>query len=142
MRRNIVEAALATGSFKSLLAGLKETGLVRTLGARGPYTVFAPTDKAFGRLLVNQSNDILSDRRILRSILSYHVVSGEVPSYDMAILKSLGTLQGQRLSVDTKEGLRVNGARVLKADVRCCNGIMHVIDSVLLPERIGLELPA
>lgn len=131
--KNIVETAIAAGSFKTLVAAVEAAGLVETLTGKGPFTVFAPTDEAFAKLPKGTVESLLKDKAKLTSILTYHVVSGKVMSKDVMNLKKAKTVQGQDINIDTKSGVKVNNANVVKADIETSNGVIHVIDTVILP---------
>ncbi|MDH4213424.1 MAG: fasciclin domain-containing protein [Candidatus Thorarchaeota archaeon] len=131
--KNIVETAIAAGSFKTLVAAVQAAGLVETLKGKGPFTVFAPTDEAFAKLPKGTVESLLKDKAKLTSILTYHVVSGKVMSKDVMNLKKAKTVQGQDIKIDTKSGVKVNNANVVKADIEASNGVIHVIDTVILP---------
>ncbi len=133
MRKNIVETAINAGSFKTLVKAVKAAGLVETLSDRGPFTVFAPTDKAFRKLPKGTIKKLLKDKNKLTAVLTYHVVSGKVMASDVLKLKSAKTVQGRRVKFDTTDGVKVNNANVVKADIKTSNGVIHVIDKVLLP---------
>lgn len=131
---NIVEAAVAAGIFNTLVAAVKAAGLVETLSGPGPFTVFAPNDDAFAKLPAGTVDALLKDIPKLTSILTYHVVAGKMMAADVVKAKSLKTVQGQSITVDTSEGVKVDGAKVIKADLVVDNGVCHVIDSVILPK--------
>ncbi len=131
--KNIVETAIAAGSFKTLVAAVEAAGLVDTLSSKGPVTVFAPTDEAFAKLPKGTVESLLKDKAKLTSILTYHVVSGKVMSKDVMNLKKAKTVQGQDIMIDTKSGVKVNNANVVKTDIETSNGVIHVIDTVILP---------
>ncbi|MFW9958916.1 MAG: fasciclin domain-containing protein [Candidatus Odinarchaeota archaeon] len=131
--KNIVETAIAAGSFKTLVAAVQAAGLVETLKGKGPFTVFAPTDEAFAKLPKGTVESLLKDKAKLTSILTYHVVSGKVMSKDVMNLKKAKTVQGQDIKIDTKSGVKVNNANVVNADIEASNGVIHVIDTVILP---------
>jgi len=131
---NIVETAIAAGSFKTLVSAVKAAGLVETLSGKGPFTVFAPTDDAFSKLPAGTIEGLLKDIPKLKSILTYHVVAGKVTAADVMKLKTAKTVQGQNVSIDTKGGVKIEGANVVKADVMADNGVIHVIDKVILPK--------
>ena len=136
--KNIVETAVAAGSFKTLAAALEAGDLVHTLQGEGPFTVFAPTDAAFANLPAGTLANLLEpeNKDLLVNILTYHVVSGEVAAKQVVELSSAGTVNGQRVNIVTEEGsVRINGAHVETTDIHCSNGIIHVIDTVLLPEQ-------
>jgi uncharacterized surface protein with fasciclin (FAS1) repeats len=131
--KNIVETAIASGSFNTLVAAVQAAGLVETLSGPGPLTVFAPTDEAFAKLPAGTVEALLKDKPKLTAILTYHVVAGKVMAADVMKLKSAKTVQGQDVSIDTTDGVKVNDAKVVKADIVCSNGVIHVIDKVILP---------
>ncbi len=133
-KADLVDTAVAAGSFKTLAAALKAAGLVETLKGPGPFTVFAPTDEAFAKLPAGTVEALLKDLPKLRSILTYHVVPGNVTSSEVVKLSQASTVQGQALRINASEGVKVNGATVTKADILTSNGVIHVIDSVLIPE--------
>jgi uncharacterized surface protein with fasciclin (FAS1) repeats len=130
---NIVEVAASAGTFNTLLAAAKAAGLAETLATGGPFTVFAPTDEAFAALPEGTVDALLKDTEKLKAILLYHVVSGKVMAADVAGLTSATTLQGGTVKVDTSHGVMINDAMVVKADVVASNGVIHVINKVLLP---------
>ena len=132
--KDIVDVASEAGSFKTLLEAAKTAGLVSTLKGEGPLTVFAPTDEAFAKLPEGTVESLLRDPEKLGSILKYHVVAGRLRAENVAREQSLKTVQGQELSVDTTAGVRIGSARVVKPDVEASNGVIHVIDSVLIPK--------
>jgi len=131
--KNIVETAIEAGSFKTLVAAVEAANLVDTLTSEGPFTVFAPTDEAFAKLPEGTVESLLKDKAKLTSILTYHVVSGKVMSKDVMNLKKAKTVQGQDINIDTRSGVKVNNANVVKADIETSNGVIHVIDTVILP---------
>jgi transforming growth factor-beta-induced protein len=134
--KDIVDTAVAAGSFKTLAAALKAADLVDALKAKGPFTVFAPTDEAFAKLPKGTLERLLDpkNKAELQAILTYHVVPASVMAADVVKLKSAGTLNGQRVDVSVSDaGVAIDGAKVVKTDIRCSNGIVHVIDSVMLP---------
>ncbi|GMV25957.1 MAG: hypothetical protein AMXMBFR58_19880 [Phycisphaerae bacterium] len=132
---DIVDTAVAAGSFKTLAAALKAAGLVDALKGKGPFTVFAPTDEAFAKLPAGTVEELLkpANKARLASILKYHVVSGTVLAKDVKT-GAAATLDGQRVDLVAKDGgVKVDGAAVTKADIECTNGVIHVIDTVILP---------
>jgi uncharacterized surface protein with fasciclin (FAS1) repeats len=131
--KTIVETAIAAGSFKTLVTAVKAAGLVETLSGDGPFTVFAPTDEAFAKLPAGTLESLLADKDKLTAVLTYHVVPGKVTSQDVMKLSSAKTVQGSELSIDTSSGVMVDNAKVIKADVMASNGVIHVIDTVLIP---------
>jgi len=132
---DIIEVATAAGSFNTLATALTEAGLVDTLKGEGPFTVFAPTDEAFAKIPADDLNAILADKELLTSILTYHVVSGEVMAADVAALESAETLQGQTLQIESASGVMINDANVIQTDIGASNGVIHVIDTVLIPQQ-------
>ena len=128
---NIIETAVANGSFKTLVTAVKAAGLVETLSGTGPFTVFAPNDDAFAKLPKETVAALLKDVPKLKQLLTYHVVAGKMMAADVSQHPSCKTVEGQSLSLDSKNGIKVNDAKVVKADVACNNGVIHVIDSVL-----------
>jgi uncharacterized surface protein with fasciclin (FAS1) repeats len=134
---DIVETAVAADSFKTLVAALKAADLVDALKGDGPFTVFAPTDEAFAKLPASTVTDLLKpeNKEKLKAILLYHVVSGKFAAADVMKLngQQVATLQGSKVKLKTKDGVMVDRAKVVKADVMTSNGIIHVIDTVLMP---------
>ena len=130
---DIVDTAVAAGSFTTLATALQAAGLVDTLKGDGPFTVFAPTDAAFAKLPAGTLEALLADPAKLQAVLTYHVVPGRVTAADVATLSSATTVQGAPIAIDTGMGVRVNDAHVTQADVMSSNGVIHVIDTVLLP---------
>lgn len=130
--KDIVDTAVAAGSFKTLVTAVQAAGLVDTLKGPGPYTVFAPTDEAFAKVPKAQLDALLKDKDKLRAVLTYHVVPGKVTAKDVRPGK-VKTVQGQELTVSTDAGVKVDGARVVQADVMADNGVIHVIDTVVMP---------
>jgi len=113
---------------------VKAADLVGTLSGPGPFTVFAPTDAAFAKLPAGTVEGLLKDKKKLTAVLTYHVVPGKVMATDVVKLKSAKTVQGQKITIDTKDGVKVDGAKVVKTDIKCTNGVIHIIDSVILPK--------
>jgi uncharacterized surface protein with fasciclin (FAS1) repeats len=132
-RKDIVDTAVAAGSFNTLVTAVKEAGLVETLKGDGPFTVFAPTDEAFARLPEGTIESLLQDKEALSNVLTYHVISGKVMASDVVNLSSAKTVQGQSISIDTSSGVKVDNANVIKTDIETSNGVIHVIDAVILP---------
>jgi len=132
--KDIVDTAVAAGSFNTLATALKAAGLVDTLKGPGPFTVFAPTDEAFAKIPKADLDALIADKARLTKVLTYHVVPGKVMAADVTKLKEAKTVEGQMVRIDTSSGVKVNGANVIKADVEASNGVIHVIDSVILPQ--------
>ena len=132
--RNIVATAVAAGSFKTLVTALQAAGLVDLLSGPGPFTVFAPTDEAFAKLPAGTVDALLKDPAKLRTILTYHVVPGRVMAADVEKLTEARTAERRKVAIDARDGVKVGGAKVVKTDIACSNGVIHVIDSVMLPK--------
>jgi uncharacterized surface protein with fasciclin (FAS1) repeats len=132
--KNIVETAIEAGQFTTLVAAVKAAGLVETLSGKGPFTVFAPNDAAFAKLPKGTVEGLLKDKAKLTAVLTYHVISGKVMAKDVMKMKSAKTLQGGSLTIDTSDGVKVDGAKVIQADIEVSNGVCHVIDTVLMPK--------
>jgi len=133
-QRNIVQTAVAAGQFKTLVALVKEAGLASTVQGTGPFTVFAPTDAAFAKVPKATLAALKHDRAKLRAVLLYHVLKGKVTAAKIVKLHSVKTLNGQSLTVRVKNGVvMVGGIRVIKTNVAASNGVIHVIDGVLIP---------
>ena len=132
---NLVETAIAAGSFNTLVAAVKAAGLVETLSGPGPFTVFAPTDEAFAKLPAETLTDLLKpeNKQKLTDILTYHVVSGRVTAADVSKITEADTVNGQKIKVNATSSVKINDATVTTADVEASNGVIHIIDSVLLP---------
>ncbi|MCY7348348.1 MAG: fasciclin domain-containing protein [Pyrinomonadaceae bacterium] len=133
--KNIVETAIEAGSFKTLVAAVTAAGLVETLSGTGPFTVFAPTDEAFAKIPAETLTDLLKpeNKEKLAGILTYHVVSGKVMAADAAKLTEAATVNGQKIKIDATNGVKINDATVTTADVEASNGVIHIIDTVLMP---------
>jgi uncharacterized surface protein with fasciclin (FAS1) repeats len=130
---NIIDTATNNGSFKTLVAAIQAAGLVDTLNGSGPFTVFAPTDEAFNKLPAGTVDALLQDIPKLKKILTYHVVSGKVLAADVVKLKTAKTVEGSDVKIDASNGVKINDATVAAADVAADNGVIHVIDTVLIP---------
>jgi uncharacterized surface protein with fasciclin (FAS1) repeats len=131
--KDIVDTAVGAGNFKTLAAALTAAGLIDTLKGKGPFTVFAPTDEAFAKIPKAQLDALLADKAKLTAVLTYHVVPGTVMSKDVKAGK-VKTVQGSELTITTMGGVMVDGAKVSAVDVVADNGVIHVIDSVVLPK--------
>ena len=132
-KADIVDTAVAAGSFDTLVAAVQAAGLVDTLKGDGPFTVFAPTDEAFAKLPEGTVEALLADPEKLAQILTYHVVPGKLMAADVVSSDSLKTAQGGKLKVDTSNGARIGNAAIIQTDIATSNGVIHVIDTVLLP---------
>ncbi|OYT88751.1 MAG: hypothetical protein CFE43_20870 [Burkholderiales bacterium PBB3] len=131
--KDIVDTAVAAGSFKTLATALGAAGLVDTLKGKGPFTVFAPTDEAFAKIPKADLDALLKDKAKLTAVLTYHVVAGKVMAADVKAGK-VKTVQGSELTVATMGGVMVDSAKVVKTDIAADNGVIHVIDTVLMPK--------
>jgi transforming growth factor-beta-induced protein len=135
--KDIVETAKANGSFTTLVTALTAANLVDTLKGTGPFTVFAPTDAAFNALPTGLLNQLLANTTALTQVLTYHVVSGKLTAHDVASQTSVTTLQGGSLPITTAEGTtKIGPAKITQTDIKCSNGVIHVIDTVLIPNKI------
>ena len=130
---DIVDTAVAAGSFKTLVAAVQAAGLVDTLKGKGPFTVFAPTDEAFAKIPKDKLDALLKDKAALTKVLTYHVVPGKVMAANVTA-GPVKTVQGSALTVSTQGGVKVDNANVIKTDVVASNGVIHVIDSVVMPK--------
>lgn len=130
---DIVDTAASAGSFNTLVTAVQAAGLVDTLKGPGPFTVFAPTDEAFAKLPAGTVDALLNDIPKLKKILTYHVVSGKVLAADVVKLKSATTVQGSDVKIDASNGVKINDAKVATPDIAADNGVIHVIDTVLIP---------
>ncbi len=130
---DIVDTAVSAGSFETLVAAVKAAGLVDTLKGDGPFTVFAPSDEAFAKLPEGTVEALLKDKDKLTAILTYHVVPGRFKAEDVVAKRSLPTVQGGSLHIDTSDGVKVGNATVVQTDIQTSNGVIHVIDTVLMP---------
>ena len=131
--KDIVDTAVAAGNFKTLVAAVQAAGLVDTLKGAGPFTVFAPTDEAFAKIPKADLDALLKDKAKLTAVLTYHVVAGKVMAKDAKAGK-VKTVQGSELTLSTSGGVMVDGAKVIATDIVADNGVIHVIDSVVLPK--------
>jgi uncharacterized surface protein with fasciclin (FAS1) repeats len=131
---NIVQVASKAGNFKTLVALVKKAGLAGTLSSKGPFTVFAPTDAAFKKVPKSTLDALAKDKKKLKAVLLYHVVKGKVPASKVVTLDSAKTLNGKSVSIEVMDGkVYVNDAQVTTADVKARNGVIHVINEVLIP---------
>jgi len=135
---DIVDTAIAAGNFKTLVTAVQAAGLVDTLKSPGPFTVFAPTDEAFAKLPAGTVESLLKDIPKLKAILTYHVVSGKVMSTDVVKMKKAMTVEGEEVNIDASSWHghkmpKINDSEIIKADITTDNGVIHVIDKVLMP---------
>jgi len=134
-KKSIVETAVAAGQFNTLVTAVKAADLVETLSGPGPFTVFAPTDDAFAKLPEGTVESLLQNKDKLKAILTYHVVAGKVMASDVVNLKSATTVNGQQITIKVEgDTVMVDNAKVVKTDIECTNGVIHVIDTVILPK--------
>ncbi|MFO0968306.1 MAG: fasciclin domain-containing protein [Gemmataceae bacterium] len=134
--KDIVDTAVGAGKFKTLVTAVQAADLVDTLKGKGPFTVFAPTDEAFAKVPKGTLEALLKDKKALTAVLTYHVVPGKVMAADAVKLDSAKTVQGQPITITAKDGtVMINDARVVATDIVCANGVIHVIDAVILPPK-------
>ena len=131
--KDIVDTAVAAGNFKTLVTAVKAAGLVETLKSKGPFTVFAPTDEAFAKIPKADLDALLKDKAKLAAVLTYHVVPAAVMAKDVKA-GEVKTVNGQSIKITTDNGVMVNNAKVVKTDVAASNGVIHAIDTVLMPQ--------
>jgi uncharacterized surface protein with fasciclin (FAS1) repeats len=131
--KDIVDTAIAAGNFKTLVVAVQKAGLVETLKGKGPLTVFAPTDEAFAKIPKAQLDALLMDKSKLSAVLTYHVVPGLVLAKDVKA-GEVATVQGGKLAITTVDGVKVNNAKVVTTDVMASNGVIHPIDTILMPK--------
>lgn len=133
--KDIVDVAVAAGSFKTLVAAVQAANLVDVLKRPGPLTVLAPTDEAFAKIPKADLDALMKDKAKLAAVLQYHVLVGNVSAADLKMMKDFGTAQGQRVQISSAgAALKINNATIVKADISASNGVIHVIDTVLLPK--------
>jgi transforming growth factor-beta-induced protein len=130
---DIVDTAVEAGSFTTLVTAVEAADLVDALKGEGPFTVFAPTDDAFDALPEGVLDGLLANTTALADVLTYHVVAGKYMAADVVALTSLTTLQGSDLMIDTTDGVTIDGANIVQTDIECSNGVIHVIDAVMIP---------
>ena len=130
---DIVDTAVKAGSFTTLVAAVQAAGLAETLKGTGPFTVFAPTDEAFAKLPQGTVDALLQDIPKLKQILTYHVVAGNVMAADVVKMKSAQTVEGSEVKIDASSGVKINNSTVTTPDVAADNGVIHIIDTVLMP---------
>ena len=136
---DIVETAVNAGTFKTLVKAVEATELVEFLKSPGPYTVFAPTDDAFAKLPEGTLDSLLQDIPKLKRILTYHVAFGDVRAEDLMQIEEAETVEGSIVAIDSVDGIKVNDANVVKSDILTDNGVIHVIDTVLIPTFVSAE---
>ncbi|MEL7059879.1 MAG: fasciclin domain-containing protein [Acidobacteriota bacterium] len=134
--QDIVDVAASNEDFETLVTAVKAAGLVDTLKGDGPFTVFAPTDDAFAALPAGVLDSLLADTDKLKAVLTYHVVAGKVTAADVMKLDKAATVNGQKVKIDSSSGVKVNNATVVMPDIMTSNGVIHVIDTVLVPDGV------
>lgn len=132
--KNIIDTATDAGTFKTFVSAVKKAGLTETLSGKGPFTVFAPNDAAFAKLPKEKLDALFADPAKLADVLKYHVVSGKVMAKDVAAVKDATTLQGSTVAVTGAPDAKINESKIVKTDVECENGVIHVLDTVLMPK--------
>jgi uncharacterized surface protein with fasciclin (FAS1) repeats len=132
--QNIIDTAVSNPQFSTLVTAIKAAHLEETLSGAGPFTVFAPTNEAFKKIPPDTLTAVLADEEKLKNILTYHVVSGKVMSADVMKLREATSVEGSMLAIDVSDGVKVNDAKVTSSDIECTNGVIHVIDTVLMPK--------
>jgi uncharacterized surface protein with fasciclin (FAS1) repeats len=132
--KNLVETAIEAGNFKTLVKAVQEAGLADTLSNEGPYTVFAPTDEAFENLPFGTIEKLLLDKEKLTEILTCHVIQNKVMYDEVANITIAKTANGKEFFIDSSDGVKIDNARIVKPDIECSNGVIHVIDEVLQPD--------
>lgn len=131
--KDIVDTAVEAGNFTTLVQAVQAAGLVETLKGAGPFTVFAPTDAAFAKIPPETLQGLLADKEALTKVLTYHVVPGKVMAADVAALETAATVEGSEIAIDTSSGVKVDEATVVATDIEASNGVIHVIDTVIMP---------
>lgn len=136
---DLVETAVSAGTFNTLIKAVEATELVEILKSPGPYTVFAPTDEAFNTLPEGTLDSLLQDLKKLKRIVLYHVTFGDVRAEDLMQIQEAETVEGSIVAIESSDGIKVNDANVLKTDILTDNGVIHVIDAVLIPALVAAE---
>ena len=132
--KNLVETASNEGTFKTLIIALREAGLYDILSSEGPFTIFAPTDEAFSKLPNGTIEKIMKDKEKLTDILTYHIIPNRVFSKDVNSVQKADTINGKQVKIKAGNNVKIDNARVIKSDIKCTNGVLHIIDEVLLPK--------
>jgi len=137
LTKDIVDTAISAGSFGTLATALTEAGLVETLKGEGPFTVFAPTDEAFKKIPADQLSALLKDKAKLTKVLTFHVVSGTLKAEDVVKVTTANSVEGSPIAISVSaDGVKVEGAKVTSTDIMCSNGVVHVIDTVIMPPTL------
>ena len=132
-KADIVDTAVAAGNFQTLVTAIQAAGLVDTLKSEGPFTVFAPTDEAFAKIPASDLKALLADKEALTRVLTYHVIPGKLMAADVVKVRSAKTVEGDSVTIDASMGVKVDNAEVIQTDIVASNGVIHVIDTVILP---------
>lgn len=140
--KDILTTATDAGNFTTLLAAIEKAELTETLKGAGPFTVFAPTDEAFAKVPKAELDKLLKDKKKLAAVLNYHVVAGSVKAADVAAMPTAKTVNGADVTVDATSGVKINDATVISADIMTTNGVVHVIDTVLMPPKAAAKKKA
>ncbi|MEM1002965.1 MAG: fasciclin domain-containing protein [Bacteroidota bacterium] len=133
-KMDVVDTAISAGSFNTLVEAVVAADLVETLKGEGPFTVFAPTDEAFAKIPANDLQALINDREALTKVLTYHVVPGNITAEEIQGMTSAQTVEGSSITIDTSDGVMVDNAKVIQADIMTSNGVIHFIDSVIIPQ--------
>jgi uncharacterized surface protein with fasciclin (FAS1) repeats len=132
--KNVVDTVMQIGKFKKLIQSIRETGLIDTLSVDGPFTIFAPTDEAFTKIQNGVLDDLLINKERLTEILTYHVIPKKIMADSLKELSTIQTANGEKISINSSSYMKINDVRVIEMDILCSNGVIHVIDSVLIPK--------
>jgi len=132
--KNLIQTAIDTGNLKMLIKAVQEAGLIDVLSSEGPFTIFAPTDQAFAELPKKTIESLLNDKEKLTNILTYHVLLNTILIKQFIKIKNAKTVNGKNISIQTKNGFIIDNAKIIKKDIECSNGVIHVIDKVLIPK--------
>ena len=133
--KNLIQTAISAGNFKIFINVIQEAGLFDTLSTDGPYTIFAPNDEAFSKLPAGTLENLIHDKEKLTDILTYHVIPNKVMASQVSNLKTANTINGKKLTIKKSSDLKIDSAKVIKTNINCTNGVIHVIDEVLLPKN-------
>ena len=131
--KNLVETAINEGTFKTLIIALRESGLYDILRSGGPYTIFAPTDEAFSKLPDGTIEKLMKDKEKLTDIITYHLIANRIFSNEVISLQKANTINGKQVKIKAGNNVKIDNARIIKSDIKCTNGVIHIIDEVLLP---------
>ena len=132
--RNLIETAIAVGNFKTLISVIQEIDLIDTLSSEGPYTIFAPNDDAFSKISTETFEDLLIDKEKLTEILTYHIIPNIIMSNQVNKIKNARTVNGKEIKIKAGDPVKIDNATVIEKDLECSNGVIHIIDKVLIPK--------